>query len=96
MDIDSFKKRRQDIEEERRGKLNNLCRDYALSNSPLSVGDFATDHIGTIKVMDISWTYKPHTGDPECVYSGPCYTKSNKPFKSGEGRQVWQSNLLGN
>lgn len=90
MNFSEYKKKQDALSRKHHKEMALLATEFALANSPLKVGDFARDHIGTIKIERIRAV--DHT-KPQCVYQGPCYTTKGVPFKSGESRWVYQSNL---
>jgi hypothetical protein len=76
------------MEQEKRA----LVQEYCLSNNTVEVGDFFTDHIGTVKVDVISIAGGSWGTPPCCVYAGFEYTKKMQPYKSQSRRKAWQSN----
>lgn len=93
MKIEEYKEFKAEIDKEYQMKLRELAAIFATANSPVSVGDFVTDHIGTIKVEKVSLYLSLSKDVPSCVYYGPCYTKKNVLYKSGEKREVHQMNI---
>lgn len=91
MNLAEYKRRVCAIEGERGIELSELAMEYAASSTSLKKGDFFTDHIGTIKVEEI---YLFCQNPPSCVYRGPRFTRSGKPFKSGEVRDAYQINEI--
>ena len=67
-----------------------LMKEYAEANNNLSIGDFFTDRIGTIKIEKISLYAEREY--PSVVYYGTAYTKKKQPYKSGEKRSAFQIN----
>ena len=92
---------RQEYEEER-SKIDSAHRDatealnriFAFKNSPLKVGDIATDHIGSVRVDKIRYS-KSQFGIPVCLYYGQVLKKDLTPTKKIQVRGVWQVNLKG-
>lgn len=81
--------------QELKHKLNELQQEYGLkqkevmkqfcdANNPYIVGDKFTDHIGTIVIEKISYSYTV-TGTPSCIYFGT-------ELKNNDKRNAWQSN----
>lgn len=81
--------------QELKHKLNELQQEYGLkqkevmkqfcdANNPYKVGDKFTDHIGTIIIEKIRYSYTL-TGTPSCVYFGT-------ELKNNDKRNAWQSN----
>jgi len=88
--------------QELKHKLNELQQEYGLkqkevmkqfcdANNPYKVGDKFTDHIGTIVIEKISYSYTV-TGTPSCVYFGAELKKDGIPKKNNDKRNAWQSN----
>ena len=76
-------------------EVSEIAKEYVKTNTKADVGDFVTDHIGTVKVEIITAGYGFTKDFPEGTYCGPCYTKAGKPFKSGERRSVCDGNIEG-
>ena len=81
--------------QELKHKLNELQQEYGLkqkevmkqfcdANNPYIVGDKFTDHIGTIIIEKIRYSYTL-TGTPSCIYFGT-------DLKNNDKRYAWQSN----
>lgn len=81
--------------QELKHKLNELQQEYGLkqkevmkqfcdANNPYIVGDKFTDHIGTIIIEKIRYSYTV-TGTPSCIYFGT-------ELKNNDKRNAWQSN----
>lgn len=81
--------------QELKHKLNELQQEYGLkqkevmkqfcdANNPYQVGDKFTDHIGTIIIEKIRYSYTV-TGTPSCIYFGTDLNNNDK-------RYAWQSN----
>ena len=92
MNIEEYRNKVEEIENENRKDLERFAMEYAMSHNKVKVGDIITDHMGSICVEKIS--YRSH-GIPRCIYHGCCYTKKGNPYKSGEKRWVYQTNLIG-
>ena len=83
------------IEKEKRQHFNSIRQiklQYAKDNTAFDIGEYVTDHIGTILIMLIHYDL---SDEPKPVYQGLCYTKKGKPFKSGEYRGVYEKNIKG-
>jgi hypothetical protein len=66
-----------------------VMQQYCDANNPYKIGDKFSDHIGTIIVEKIRYSY----GDrPCCVYFGTELKKDGTPRKDNNKRQAWQSN----
>lgn len=94
MEYEEFKIKKQKLRDDHLKEVSELSTSYALSNNSVKLGDFVTDNTGTIRVDSIN-TYLGFYGDgqPQCAYYGIMLTKKNKPFKSGEKRYLYQSNI---
>lgn len=93
MEEQEYHEKIKDLRATFKSDMFKIDKEFALANSTLKVGDFATDSIGTIKIDTIRIGRSLGSDTPECVYYGVCYTKKGQPYKSGETRQVWQRNL---
>ena len=70
-------------------KKKEVMQQYCDANNPYKEGDKFTDHIGTIIVEKIRYSY----GDkPCCVYFGAELKKDGTPRKDNNKRQAWQLN----
>ena len=70
-------------------KKKEVMQEFCDANNPYKVGDKFTDHIGTVVVEKIRYSY----GDkPCCVYFGAELKKDNTLRKDNSKRQAWQSN----
>ena len=92
MKLEDYKNQMKDLENRFIADKSALSKSYALLNSPAVVGEFISDHSGTIKIQHITF-HIGHSRIPECVYRGPRYTKTGKPFKNGENGAVYQQNI---
>jgi len=72
---------------------NELMIKYATENSPLKIGDVATDHIGSIIVEQIKFTAATDDHIPVCLYLGQTLKKDGSQTKKKEKRMVYQGNL---
>ena len=64
-----------------------LIKSYCIANNPYKVGDVFTDHFGSIKIEEV--TYSAHSRC--CVYFGPELRKNGTPKKNGAVRCAYQS-----
>lgn len=92
MKYEEYRQLQDEITRKYSKELNDLAVKYAHFNNPYKIGDFVTDHIGTIKIEKIKAPYS--RDNPQCFYYGLCYTKKGKPYKSGEKRDVYLSNVV--
>jgi len=75
-------------------KMCDLSRKFVLSNTTVKRGDIVQDHMGSVKVNKIKHGFSMSSSYPQVVYFGESYTKAGTPFKNGEKRAVWESNLI--
>lgn len=90
MSLDLYKKQVRALENEHNMKLTAIMLDYAEQNSSVEVGDFFTDHMGTIKVEKIQLHKNPDR--PSLVFFGSEYTKKMTQKKSKTKRKAWEIN----
>ena len=90
MNLEKYKESLTALERKHNEEINQLMAEFAKSNSDVQIGDFFTDHIGTIKVESIG-VYRDKSR-PTSIYYGPEYTKKLQPKKSGDKRQAYQMN----
>lgn len=79
------------IKKQKERELLILAEKFAQERNTIKRGDTITDHIGSICVEKIV-LYNDRV--PSCIYVGCCLTKKGKPFKSGEKRGIYQTNLI--
>jgi len=92
MTLDEYKAEVKKIRSECEVNIVSLSRKFLESNRTIKAGDIIKDHIGLVKVEQFGMYFRD--GIPYGIYTGPCYTKQGKPFKSGETRSVYQINLV--
>jgi hypothetical protein len=87
MNLETYKKEKKEME----ARLHELDRKYALSNSPVQVGDMVyADYGETIKCDEIGiYLSKP----PTCIYWGTMHTKKGAPYKTGAKGSIYQERL---
>ena len=66
-----------------------LMREYCNENNPYKIGDTFTDHIGTVLIEKIMYSYGINTS---CVYLGLELKKDGTPRKDGSKRNAYQCN----
>lgn len=67
---------------------------YSAARNTVGVGDVVRDTLGSIKVESIvHGVFSFGSKLPECQYYGTMLTQKGLPYKSGECRVVYQSNL---
>lgn len=72
-------------------KQKEVMKQFCDANNPYKVGDKFTDHIGTIIIEKIRYSYTV-TGTPSCIYFGTELKKDGTPKKNNDKRNAWQSN----
>jgi hypothetical protein len=78
---------------EYKSNVDEINREYALSNNPYKVGDIFTDHNGSILIEQIKWTTNDFYNEPPCcTFYGVELKKDGTPKKSGTKRRAWQFN----
>ena len=68
-----------------------LYKKYALSNNPYKIGDIITDHIGTLRIVEIGVYVSEEK--PQCMYHGIQLNKDGKVSKKQDHTTIYQSNL---
>lgn len=83
----------EELEIELKNKKVELMRDFVIENNPYKIGDKVTDHIGSIIIEKIgfSWGYN---NNPCATYFGTELKKDGTPTKRLTKRTVWQSNIV--
>ena len=85
----------QAIELEVNRRKSDLAHEYACANNPRRVGDVAEDHLGFVRVEEISIHISYEDNLPECIYHGAVLTKKLVPTKKKDNRrEVYQCNLV--
>ena len=73
-------------------EIRELYKKYAFSNNPYKIDDVISDHIGSIKIEEISVCII--NGIPSCVYYGVELKKDGTPKKGQKYRTVYQVNII--
>jgi len=81
----------KELEQEYVLKKKEVMRQFCDDNNPYKVGDKFTDHIGTIIIEKIRYSYTVRE-TPSCIYFGTELKKDGKPKKNNDKRNAWQSN----
>lgn len=87
-----LKKLELDYENQKRQLLKEFCD----KNNPYKIGDIFTDHIGSIKIERIKYSFSLHWRKPCCVYHGIELKKDLTPTKKLKTREAWQTNDIKN
>jgi hypothetical protein len=91
MTIQDLQQKLKELRQEHELKQKEIMRQYCDSNNPYQIGDKFTDHIGSIIVEKIRYSYTV-TGEPCCVYFGTELKKDGTLKKNDVKRQAWQPN----
>lgn len=86
----------KELQQEYELKQKEVIREFCDTNNPYKVGDNFTDHIGSIIVEKISYSYSSTLSTPCCIYFGTELKKDGSPKKNNNKRQAWQSNDVNN
>jgi len=70
-------------------KRQEIMKQYCDDNNPYKEGDKFTDHIGSIIIEGIRYSFGEN---PCCVYYGVELKKDGTPRKSNSKRRAWQIN----
>lgn len=94
MDKETLKTKLKELQEQFKIDEKNIIREFAFSNNPYKIGDIVTDHIGSIKIEKIKYSYSANFDElPQCVYYGIELNKNGKPSKKQNHTAVWQCNI---
>ena len=80
------------LEREFENKKKSIIREYCNAHNTYKVGDKFTDHIGTVVIEEIQYSYGGSFGNPCCVYFGTELKKDGTPKKIMSKRKAWQLN----
>jgi hypothetical protein len=93
MELEVLKNKIQLLEKEYELKRKAMIKEYCDANNPYKVGDKFTDHIGSIIIETIKYSYSmTSTNGPTCAYYGPELKKDGTPKLSGVKRTAYQQN----
>jgi len=81
----------EELKHEYELKQKEAMRQFCDANNAYKIGDKFTDHIGSIIIEKIRYSYGGFN-DPCCVYFGVELKKDGTPKKNNEKRNAWQSN----
>ncbi|MCP4651286.1 MAG: hypothetical protein GY853_14555 [PVC group bacterium] len=77
--------------------INNIRRQYALSNNPYGIGDVISDRHGQVTRIEKIHVI-PIFGEEDgvqCAYTGPKLKKDGTPYKRGGVVTINQNNING-
>ena len=92
MDIAEYKDKVKTLEDKLEWDKTELMKQFVRENNPYKVGDIVTDHIGSVKIekLGYSWGFN---SNPCATYFGIEINKDGTPNKKGKTRTAFQSNL---
>lgn len=82
----------KELQREYELKQKKIMKQFCDANNPYKVGDKFTDHIGSIIIEKIRYSYTTIIGTPSCVYYGTELKKDGTPKKNNNKRIAWQAN----
>ena len=90
MNYEEYLQKIKELKIEFKNREVKLMKEFVIANNPYKIGDKVTDHIGSIIIEKIgfSWGYKPCA-----IYTGLELKKDGTPTKRQTRREVWQSNI---
>lgn len=94
MKKEDYENKKKELEKEYETKKSVLMREFVDSNNPYKIGDIVTDHIGSVRIERIKYTWGYYNVPPGAVYYGIELLKNGTPNKRGTMRDVYQSNLI--
>lgn len=94
MTPEELKQKIDEIEKQSALDKKAVIRQYCDEKNPYKLGDVFTDHIGSIKIDKMGYSYGNSFGpDRACmVYEGVELKKDGSPKKNNPRRMAWQSN----
>ena len=92
MNKQELERKLKELQQECELKQKEVMKQFCDANNPYKVGDKFTDHIGSIIIEKISYSYTTIIGTPSCVYYGTELKKDGTPKKNNNKRIAWQSN----
>lgn len=94
MNFVEFQTRFNQIEVEATKQKERLVKEYVDLHNPYKVGDIFTDHIGSIRIERIIYSYSPDSRypTPYFVYEGTELKKDGTPKKITRTRKAWLVN----
>jgi len=75
-------------------KKKKVAEEYAFANNPYKIGDVISDHIGTIIIEKIRFSFPFGSKYPCCVYVGTQLKKDGTPHKRQEYTKIFQTNIV--
>lgn len=94
MTISEYKDKLTDLEKNH-NKLRLIeMKKFVDANNKFIIGDIVKDHIGSILIEKISYSWGHSSEDPCAVFFGLELKKNLEPRKDKNKRNVWQGNVL--
>lgn len=90
MNNQELEHRLKELQQEYDLKQKEVMRQFCDDNNQYKVGDKFTDHIGTIIIEKIRYSYNI-SRIPICIYFGAELKKDGTLKKSNDKRNAWQS-----
>ena len=94
MEIEIYKNKLKELELGFERQKLILMREFVDSNNPFHIGDKITDHIGSIIIEKIGYSYGYSNEHPYAIYTGLVLKKDGTPTKKLKKRTVYQLNIL--
>lgn len=91
MTEEQYNARKQQIAHHAKLAEQRLVIDYCQAHNPYKIGDVFTDHIGSIRIDQITYDVSLYRL-PCCVYTGVELKKDGTPKASGSRRAAYQVN----
>ena len=92
--LENYKVKVAEIEAEATKKKRSLAIEFANANNPYKKGDIVTDHIGSLRIEKMTWTFGFNNNIlPYCHYYGIELKKDGTPMKKQSARAVSQTNI---
>ncbi len=94
MTFDEYKDKVKQLESDFEALKTEAMKEFVRANNPYKKGDIITDHIGTIKVESMRFSWGGLGSTPCAIYYGVELKKNGEPKKNGNKRSMYQSNVL--
>ena len=94
MNKEEYKIRKNKLKDQYDADKRVLDIEYVNKNNSHKKGDIITDHVGSIKLINLSLAYESFTFMPCATYKGYELKKNLEPKKNGAIRVIWQSNII--
>ncbi len=92
MNYEEYLQKEKNLTIEFENNKTELMKEFIRANNPYKAGDIVTDHIGSIMIERMSFSWGGW-GRPCAVYHGIELKKDGTPTKKGSRREVYQSNI---